>query len=142
MNRSILIAVAAFALGAPLAPAASAREGYRDEYRDRGEHRHRGGGGDDYNGRGEYHRPREARFVVHYRLSGGHGQVQAKSHDRAHRIAEFLESVGADARVGPGRVVYYRLRGEGEIARHSHEDAHRLAQKLQGYGFRAHVDHE
>ena len=154
MKRSILIAVAAVALGAPLAQALPAVEAYRgrDDYRERDREGHRGDredyhGGDDYRGRGydrghEDHRVRARRFVVHYHLDGGRGRVQAKSHDRAHRMEDFLRSIGADARVGPGRVVYFRMRGEGKTFRYSHEDAHRLAQKLEGYGFHAHVDHE
>ena len=150
MKRSILIAVAAVVtLGAPLAQAAVEDYRGRGDYRDREEYRDR----EDYRGRDEYrgrgdgrghgeYRERARRFVVHYHLDGGRGRVQAKSHDRAHRMEDFLRSVGAEARVGPGRVVYFRMRGEGKTFRYSHEDAHRLAQKLEGYGFHAHVDHE
>ena len=144
MKRSIWIAVAAVALGAPLAPAAAPeRDAYRGGYGrgdvDRGREYDRD---HDRGGYREHHGEHLGRFIVHYRLGRGSHRLQAKSHDRAHRIVAFLESIGADAHLEPGRVVCYRMRGEREIARHSHEDAHRLAQKLEGYGFRAHVDHE
>ena len=148
MKRNILMAVVAAALFAPLYPAAaaaSARDHYSDDHRDRDSYRDR----DLYRDR-EYHREhdghgyrrgeRAERFVVHYHLDGKR-RVHAKSHDRAHRIEDLLRSVGADARVGPGCVVYYRMRGEGRTFRYSHEDAHRLARKLEGYGFHAEVRH-
>jgi Ni/Co efflux regulator RcnB len=140
MKRNILIAVATFALGLPVAPAAFARDygGYRDGYRDRGDrHRDR----DDRHDR-HHDEEREERYVVHFHLDGGSHELRAKSSDRAERIVDFLRSVGADAHVDGRRTVHYHMRGAARIVRYSHEDAHRLAEKLEGYGFHAHVDHE
>ena len=136
MKRTLFIAIATFALGFPVAPAAFGRDEYHGRGRDRDERRH------DHDDDHRHGRHREARYVVHYHLDGGDHELRAKSSDRAHRMVEFLRSVGARAHVDGRRIVHYRMRGDREIVRYSHEDAHRLAQKLEGYGFHSHVDHE
>lgn len=141
MKRGIVIALASIALVGSVAPAAVGQDyGYEDRGDRRPDHREvrRDYGRDDY----DDDRCHEERYVVHFHLEGGDGEVRATSHRRAHRIAAFLRSVGADAHVDGHRTVHFEMHGEAEIVRYSHADAHRLAQKLEGYGFSAHVDPE
>jgi len=118
MNAKMIALIAAAALSAPLATTAMARDYPRYD-------------------RGHEHCDREQAYAVSYHIDGSRRR-HADCHRSARRLAQYLESLGADAHLDGDHEVHYHMHGCGRRTFYSHRAAHEFASSLRRLGF--HVD--
>ena len=118
MNAKIITLIAAAVLSAPLATNALARDYGHD-------HGHR-------------HGYRERTYGVRFHVDGSQ-RIHADGHRDAHRLEDYLESLGADAHIDGDHEVHFRMRGERTRTFYSHERAHEFARSLRRLGFHVRI---